>query len=64
LRAHGKPEVFNGEQGTQFTSEAFAGVLKREELTTDKAGRGCVFDNIFVEQLWRSVKHEDVYLHG
>ena len=64
LRAHGKPEVFSSDQGTQFTSEAFPGVLKREELTTDKAGRGRAFDNIFVERLWRSVKHEDVYLHG
>ena len=64
LREHGKPEVFNSDQGTQFTSEAFTGVLKREEVTISMDGRGRAFDNIFVERLWRSVKHEDVYLHG
>jgi putative transposase len=64
LRAHGKPEVFNSDQGTQFTSEAFTGVLKREEVTISMDGRGRAFDNIFVERLWRSVKHEDVYLNG
>ena len=64
LRTHGKPEVFNSDQGAQFTSEAFTGVLKREEVTISMDGRGRAFDNIFVERLWRSVKHEDVYLHG
>jgi len=64
LRTHGKPEVFNSDQGTQFTSEAFTGVLKREEITISMDGRGRAFDNIFVERLWRSVKHEDVYLKG
>ena len=64
LRVHGKPEVFNSDQGTQFTSEAFTGVLKREEVTISMDGRGRAFDNIFVERLWRSVKHEDVYLNG
>ena len=64
LRMHGKPEVFNSDQGTQFTSEAFTGVLKRESVTISMDGRGRAFDNIFVERLWRSVKHEDVYLNG
>ena len=64
LREHGKPEVFNSDQGTQFTSEAFTGVLKREGITISMDGRGRAFDNIFVERLWRSVKHEDVYLNG
>ena len=64
MRTHGKPEVFNSDQGAQFTSEAFTGVLKREEVTISMDGRGRAFDNIFVERLWRSVKHEDVYLHG
>jgi putative transposase len=64
MRAHGKPEVFNSDQGTQFTSEAFTDVLKREEITISMDGRGRAFDNIFVERLWRSVKHEDVYLNG
>jgi len=64
LRVHGKPEVFNSDQGGQFTSEAFTGVLKREGVTTSMYGRGRTYDNIFVERLWRCVKHEDVYLIG
>ena len=56
LRAHGKPEMFN--------SEGFTGVLKREGITISMNGHGRAFDNIFVERLWRSVKHEDVYLKG
>lgn len=64
LCTHGKPEVFNSDQGSQFTSEAFTGVLKREGITISMDGRGRAFDNIFVERLWRSVKHEDVYLKG
>jgi len=64
LLAHGKPEVFNSDQGSQFTSEAFTGVLKREGVVISMDGRGRAFDNIFVERLWRSVKHEDVYLKG
>ncbi len=64
LRAHGKPEIFNSDQGSQFTSEAFVGVLKREGIFISMDGRGRAFDNIFVERLWRSVKHEDVYLKG
>ena len=63
LRMQGKPEVFNSDQGVQFTSEAFTGVLKREEITISMDGRGRAYDNIFVECLWRSVKHEDVYLN-
>ena len=64
LRAHGKPEIFNSDQGSQFTSVAFTGVLNREGITLSMDGRGRAFDNIFVERLWRSVKHEDVYLKG
>lgn len=64
IRAHGKPEIFNSDQGSQFTSEAFTGVLKREEITISMDGRGRAFDNIFVERLWRNVKYEDVYLKG
>jgi len=64
LRTYGKPEVFNSDQGSQFTSEAFTGVLKREGIEISMDGRGRAFDNIFVERLWRSVKHEDVYLKG
>jgi putative transposase len=64
LRMHGKPEVFNSDQGSQFTSNAFTGVLKREKIAISMDGRGPALDNIFVERLWRSVKHEDVYLKG
>jgi putative transposase len=64
LRSHGKPEIFNSDQGAQFTSEAFTGVLQREGIVISMDGRGRAFDNIFVERLWRSVKHEDVYLKG
>ncbi len=64
LRTHGSPEIFNSDQGSQFTSEAFTDVLKREGITISMDGRGRAFDNIFVERFWRSVKHEDVYLNG
>jgi putative transposase len=64
LRTHGKPEIFNSDQGSQFTSHAFTDVLQRAGVTISMDGRGRAFDNIFVERLWRSVKHEDVYLKG
>ena len=64
LRVHGKPEVFNSDQGSQFTSNAFTGVLKQEGIAISMDGRGRALDNIFVERLWRSVKYEDVYLQG
>ncbi len=64
LRTHDKPEIFNSDQGSQFTSHAFTGVLQRAGVTISMDGRGRAFDNIFVERLWRSVKHEDVYLKG
>ena len=64
IRTHGKPEVFNSDQGSQFTSDAFTCVLQRESITISMDGRGRAFDNIFVERLWRSVKHEDIYLKG
>jgi len=64
LRVHGKPEVFNSDQGSQFTSNAFTAVLKREGIAISMDGRGRALDNIFVERLWRSVKYEDVYLQG
>lgn len=64
LRTHGKPEIFNSDQGSQFTSEAFTDVLTREGIVISMDGRGRAFDNIFVERLWRNVKYEDVYLKG
>jgi putative transposase len=64
LRAYGNPEIFNSDQGSQFTSEAFTGVLKGHGIAISMDGRGRALDNIFVERLWRSVKYEDVYLKG
>jgi putative transposase len=64
LRTHGKPEIFNTDQGSQFTSDAFTGVLLREGIDISMDGRGRALDNIFVERLWRSVKYEDIYLKG
>ena len=64
LQNHGTPEIFNSDQGSQFTSAAFTKVLLVKEITISMDGRGRALDNIFVERLWRSVKHEDVYLKG
>ena len=64
LQIYGVPDIFNTDQGCQFTSEAFTGVLKRHGIAISMDGRGRALDNIFVERLWRSVKHEDVYLRG
>ncbi len=64
LAHYGKPEVFNSDQGSQYTSTEFTAALKREGVAISMDGRGRAFDNIFVERLWRSVKHEDVYLKG
>ena len=64
LRLHGKPEIFNTDQGSQFTSEAFTGRLKEESIQIGMDGRGRWADNVFVERLWRSLKYEHVYLHA
>jgi len=58
----GRPEIFNTDQGSQFTSEAFTGILQEAGVAISMDGRGRAFDNIFVERLWRSVKYEEVYL--
>jgi putative transposase len=58
-----QPEIFNSDQGAQYTSEAFTGRLKRAGVRISMDGRGRVYDNIFVERLWRTVKYEEVYLH-
>lgn len=57
-----RPEIFNSDQGAQFTSRAFTDVLKSAEVTISMDGRGRAFDNIFVERLWRSMKYEEIYL--
>lgn len=59
----GKPEIFNSDQGVQFTSELFVKVLEQNQILVSMDGRGRVLDNIFVERLWRAVKYEEVYLH-
>ena len=56
------PEIFNSDQGSQFTSEKFTGELKTRGITISMDGRGRCFDNIFIERLWRSLKYEEVYL--
>ena len=57
-----QPEIFNSDQGSQFTSQDFTGRLIAAGVQISMDGRGRVFDNIFIERLWRSVKYEDVYL--
>lgn len=64
LRAYGAPAIFNSDQGSQFTADAFTQVLKDHGVAISMDGRGRALDNIFVERLWRSVKYEDVYLKG
>lgn len=64
LSRHGKPEIFNTDQGSQFTSEAFTGRLKEEGIQISMDGKGRWADNVFVERLWRSLKYEHVYLHA
>ena len=64
LGRHGKPEIFNTDQGSQFTSEAFTGRLKEEGIQISMDGKGRWADNVFVERLWRSLKYEHVYLHA
>jgi putative transposase len=62
LAAHGKPKIFNTDQGSQFTGEAFTEVLHKHEIDISMDGKGAWRDNVFVERLWRSVKYEEVYL--
>jgi len=62
IERHGAPDIFNTDQGSQFTSEAFTGVLKQHDIRISMDGKGRWVDNVFVERLWRSVKYEEVYL--
>jgi putative transposase len=64
LSKHGRPEIFNTDQGSQFTGAAFTGVLSRHDIKISMDGKGAWRDNVFVERLWRSVKYEEVYLHA
>lgn len=58
----GKPEIFNSDQGSQFTSNEFTSRIEKAEVKVSMDGKGRVFDNIFIERLWRSVKYEEVYI--
>ena len=60
----GKPEIFNTDQGSQFTSVAFTGALAQAGVAISMDGRGRWMDNVFIERLWRSLKYECVYLHA
>jgi putative transposase len=64
LGRYGRPEVFNTDQGSQFTSTAFTGLLLENKIAISMDGRGSWRDNVFVERLWRSVKYEEVYLRA
>ena len=64
LYRYGKPEIFNTDQGSQYTSDAFTGVLKANDIRISMDGKGAWRDNVFVERLWRSVKYEEVYLNA
>ncbi len=64
LAKHGKPELFNTDQGSRFTSEAFTGVLIANKIAISMDGKGSWRDNFFVERIWKSVKYEEVYLRA
>ena len=64
LARHGRPEIFNTDQGSQFTSAAFTGLLLGNAIAISMDGRGSWRDNVFVERLWRSIKYEEVYLRA
>ncbi len=64
LSSHGRPEIFNTDQGAQFTSEAFTARLKQNEIAISMDGKGRWRDNVFVERIWKSIKYEEVYLHA
>ena len=64
LDRHGRPEIFNTDQGSQFTSADFINVLKNAGIAISMDGKGAWRDNVFVERLWRTVKYEEVYLRA
>jgi putative transposase len=64
LARHGKPDIFNTDQGSQFTSIDFIKVLKNATIAISMDGKGAWRDNVFVERLWRTIKYEEVYLHA
>ena len=64
INVHGVPEIVNTDQGCQFTSQAFTGLLKQHGIRISMDGKGAWRNNVFIERLWRSVKYEEVYLHA
>lgn len=64
IARYGRPEIFNTDQGSQFTSRDFVGLLQRHQIRISMDGKGCWRDNVFVERLWKTVKYEEIYLHA
>jgi putative transposase len=64
LARFGKPEIFNTDQGSQFTSAVFTGTLAAAEIWISMGGRARWMDNVFIERLWRSLQNEEIYLKG
>lgn len=64
IERYGAPEIFNTDQGSQFTSVEFTGLLKENGILISMDGKGCWRDNVFVERLWRTIKYDEVYLHA
>ena len=64
LVRYGAPEIFNTDQGSQFTDDDFIDVLREHDIAISMDGKGCWRDNVFVERLWKTVKYEQVYLHA
>ena len=64
IARHGTPEIFNTDQGSQFTSSEFVTCLQRHDIRLSMDGKGCWRDNVFVERLWKTIKYEEVYLHA
>ena len=64
LMRYGKPEIFNTDQGSQYTSLAFTGMLKEEGIRISMDGRGRWHDNVLMERFWRTIKYENIYLHN
>jgi putative transposase len=64
IAAHGRPEIFNTDQGSQFSSSAFVGLLQQHGIRQSMDGKGCWRDNVVVERFWKSLKYEEVYLHA
>lgn len=64
IRQYGKPEIFNTDQGSQFTSDAFTGMLTGHDIKISMDGKGRALDNVFIERLWRNVKQEKIYINA